>query len=151
MVLPMPPGEWVTVATAAEQLGMSIDAIRSRIRRGRLDSRRVEDRVLVRLPSQEESTGIIDGAAGSASNGDISTTLAPMATTSMITDYNDRLVAPWQARVEQLTAELNASEHKRGQLQEKLATQRAINRALEAMIARLMDKHEQLEPDLDED
>lgn len=45
--VPAPPSPWLTVAQAADLLGCSEDALRMRIRRGRLASRRQGRRLYV--------------------------------------------------------------------------------------------------------
>jgi excisionase family DNA binding protein len=45
--VPPPPSPWLTVAQAADLLGCSPDAVRMRIRRGRLAARRQGRRVYV--------------------------------------------------------------------------------------------------------
>lgn len=49
---------WLTVAVAAEQLGCSPDAIRMRVKRGRLSSRRQGRRLYVSAASVAELRGV---------------------------------------------------------------------------------------------
>ena len=52
---PPPPGAWLSVADAADRLGMTTDAVRMRAKRGTLPSRKVGSRleVLVDAPTQQ--------------------------------------------------------------------------------------------------
>jgi excisionase family DNA binding protein len=52
--VPAPPARWLTVAQAADLLGCTPDAVRMRIRRGRLDARRQGRRVYVARASVVE-------------------------------------------------------------------------------------------------
>lgn len=48
-----PPRRWGTVAQASAHLGISQEAVRARIKRGHLDSRRLDGRIYVDMESFE--------------------------------------------------------------------------------------------------
>jgi BMFP domain-containing protein YqiC len=142
-----PVGKWVGIPDAAQRLGLSVDAVRRRVRRKTLRSRRVptehggparyEVWVEEGAPGARQADGVARQAPDSAhqaarhSEPRIDAAALAVSRAREMAEYTERLLLPWRDRVEQLSqrlghleAELAAARREEAERQARLAVPR---------------------------
>jgi len=112
------PGDgWVPLAAAANQLGLSRDALRRRIRRGTIPSRQVQTRYGATYEVQLAEVSATVADAGRQANGHhpgASATVTPASLAefaTLVRDLSERSERnAWQARAEHLSSQLDQAQ-----------------------------------------
>jgi hypothetical protein len=143
-----PAGEWVGIPEAAQLLGLSVDAVRRRVRRKVLRSRRVptehggparyEVWVEEGAPGARQASRQAVGVARQATDSEhqagrhsvrhVDETALAVSRAREMAEYTERLLLPWRDRVEQLSQRVGHLEAELAAARREEAERQAVPR-----------------------